>query len=164
MSSESPAILTPSIWNELEVWSKDFAPWQRLLLAAAIRFGTIPDTVLQQAYSLFLAEHGLGKVPDPYPNIPNSVTGRASESSGRTRLRRIHSPSGINRLPLSAELTFSDGMTVIYGGNGVGKSGFARILSNACFSRHQHPIYPDVFDDDASPNSDREHRNRRRWG
>lgn len=38
---------------------------------------------------------------------------------------------------------------MIYGANGVGKSGFARIMSNACFSRQQHPIYPDVFDDNA---------------
>jgi len=106
---------------------------------------------VEQAYSLLLAEYGLAKIPEPYPNIPGSVTGRVVETSGKTRLRRIHSPSGINRLPLSSELTFSDGMTIIYGGNGVGKSGFARILSNACFSRQQHPIYADIFDDSASP-------------
>jgi hypothetical protein len=29
------------------------------------------------------------------------------------------------------------------------KSGFARILSNACFSRQQHPIYSDIFADHA---------------
>ena len=34
----------------------------------------------------------------------------------------------------------------MYGGNGVGKSGFTRILSNVCFSRSQHPILPNVYD------------------
>jgi hypothetical protein len=153
MSDESPSS-TPvlrSIWDELEIWSKGFAPWQRLLLAAAVRSGVIPQGTLEQAYSLFLSEYVLAKVPEPYPSIPDSVTGRVLNSSGRARLRRIHSPSGINRLPFSSELTFSDGMTVIYGGNGVGKSGFARILSNACFNRQQHPIYSDIFDDAASP-------------
>ena len=154
MSSDSPSTVpvTRSIWEELELWSDNFTPWQRLLLAAAVRSGIIPNSTLAQVYSLLLAEHGLAKLPDPYPSIPRSVTGRAAKTSEKTRLRRIHSPSGINRLPSDAELTFSDGMTVIYGGNGVGKSGFARILSNACFSRYQHPIYPDIFDDAATPN------------
>jgi energy-coupling factor transporter ATP-binding protein EcfA2 len=147
-SSSAPVLR--SIWDELELWSKDFTPWQRLLLAAAVRSGVIPQGTLDQAYSLFLSEYGLANVPEPYPSIPGSVTGRVTNSSGKTRLRRIHSPSGINRLPFSSELEFSDGMTIIYGGNGVGKSGFARILSNACFSRQQHPIYSDIFDDSAS--------------
>jgi hypothetical protein len=138
-----------SIWEELEIWSRGFAPWQRLLLAAAIRSGNISAGTLDQAYSLFLAQHDLAKKPEPYPGIPISVTGRATKTSNRARLRRVHSCSGINRLPYSSQLTFSDGVTVIYGGNGVGKSGFARVLSNACFSRQQHPIYPDIFDDAA---------------
>lgn len=37
----------------------------------------------------------------------------------------------------------------MYGGNGVGKSGFTRILSNVCFSRTQHPILPNVYDEEA---------------
>jgi hypothetical protein len=151
MSGESPANapIPRSIWEELETWSKGFAPWQRLLLAAAVRSGTIPQSTLEQVYSLFLAKYDLAKIPEPYPDIPASVTGRVVNTSGKARLRRIHSPSGINRLPLSSELTFANGMTVIYGANGVGKSGFVRILSNACFSRQQHSIYPDIFDDAA---------------
>jgi hypothetical protein len=151
MNVDSPASITVprSIWEELETWSKGFAPWQCLLLAAAVRDGSIPRSTLEQVYSLFLSECDLAPNPDPYPNIPASVTGRIAESSGKIGLRRIHSPSGVNRLPLSSELTFSDGMTVIYGGNGVGKSAFARILSNVCFSRQQHPIYPDIFNDSA---------------
>lgn len=138
-----------SIWEELEIWSKGFASWQRLLLSGAVRHGTIPKSILDQAYTLFLADRGLAKLPDPMPDIPASVTGRQKNNSSRARMRRIHSPSGINQLPGSSELTFADGLTVVYGGNGVGKSGFARILSNACFSRQQHPIYPDVFDPNA---------------
>lgn len=138
-----------SIWEELEAWSMGFSDWQRVLLSGAVRHGTIPQAILDQAYHLLLVEHDLATPPDPMPEIPASVTGREKDSSAKLRLRRLHSPTGINRLPSSAELTFADGLTVIYGGNGVGKSGFARILSNVCFSRQQHPIYPDVFDENA---------------
>ena len=62
MSAESPTS-TPvrSIWEELETWSKGFAPWQRLLLAVAVRSGKIPQSTLEQAYALFLAEYDLAK-------------------------------------------------------------------------------------------------------
>jgi hypothetical protein len=149
MTDSSTIPAQPSIWDELETWSKSFAPWQRLLLSGAIRHGTIPQAVLDQAYALFLVDHGLAKSPDLMPDVPTSVTGREKDTTSRARLLRVHSPSGINQLPHSAALTFAEGLTVIYGGNGVGKSGFARILSNACFSRQQHPIYPDVFDENA---------------
>ncbi|MDE0507894.1 MAG: AAA family ATPase, partial [Gammaproteobacteria bacterium] len=59
---------------------------------------------------------------------------------------RISDLRAINALPATAELTFLPTLTVVYGGNGVGKSGFTRILSNVCFSRTQHPILPNVYD------------------
>jgi len=149
LSPEPPV----SIWQELERWSRSFAKWQKLLLASAVRNGVIPDAVIAQAYAVFLAEHGLGPMPDPEPEIPSSITGREHAGSARRLLKRVYSPSGVNRLPASSELSFASGLTVIYGGNGVGKSGFARILSNACFSRQRHPIYPDVFDSNAPTTS-----------
>jgi energy-coupling factor transporter ATP-binding protein EcfA2 len=139
----------PSIWQELERWSQGFANWQKLLLASAVRNGSIPSAAIDQAYAVFLAEHQLAPAPDPAPDIPASITGREHVGSVRRLLKRVYAPSGVNRLPHTSEISFASGLTVIYGANGVGKSGFARIMSNACFSRQQHPIYPDVFDANA---------------
>src|SRR5215470_3919748 len=67
------------------------------------------------------------------------------------RVNRVLKPctsfglQAINALPPSAALTFSRGLTVVYGCNGAGKSGFARILSNVCFSRARHQILPNVY-------------------
>jgi hypothetical protein len=135
-----------SIWQELERWSQGLAVWQKLLLAAAVRNGVISDATLAQSYSAFLAECQLAPPLEPAPELPATITGREQAGGAPRRLHRLYSPSGVNRLPVTAELSFAEGLTVIYGGNGVGKSGFARVLSNACFSRQQHPIYPDVFD------------------
>lgn len=154
-ASEPTASVTasPSIWQELERWSSGLADWQKLLIATAVRSGVIPDAVIDQAYRILLVEHGLAPKPDIAFEIPSSMTGRDHAGSVRRRLHRIHTPVGVNRLPSTAELTFADGLTVVYGGNGVGKSGFARVLSNACFSRQRHPIYADVFDDAAPETS-----------
>jgi energy-coupling factor transporter ATP-binding protein EcfA2 len=48
-----------------------------------------------------------------------------------------------------AHVTFGPQLTVIYGHNGAGKSGLARILSCACFSRSSPRIIRNIYDDNA---------------
>jgi hypothetical protein len=140
----------PTVWDELETWAKDFVPWQRLLLAYAIRYGALSAGQIEQVYSIFLHGFGLGNEPNPKVEVPATITGKVSGlASQKPRLLRIHDVSGVNALTPSAELIFSPQLTLIYGGNGAGKSGFARILTNVCFSRTRHAIIPDIYDDTA---------------
>ena len=54
----------------------------------------------------------------------------------------------VNQIPKDYSLTFSEtGMTVIYGGNGSGKSGYARVMKRACRARDQsETIHPNAND------------------
>ncbi|RXV67313.1 hypothetical protein D1006_18685 [Burkholderia stabilis] len=54
----------------------------------------------------------------------------------------------LNRLAKGQVLTFAaTGLTVIFGGNGSGKSGYARALKRACRARDQiEPVHPDASD------------------
>src|SRR5690606_7526643 len=57
---------------------------------------------------------------------------------------------GVNALADDQELAFAhDGLTVIYGNNGSGKSGYARLLKGMVSARHSSPVLPDVFKTDA---------------
>lgn len=142
---------TTTIWDELETWAKDFSPWQRLSLAWTIRYGVLTGAQIDQIYAVFLHGYGLADEPDPKIDIPSTITGKAGGlASQKPRLARIHDVSGVNALAASAELTFSPQLTLIYGGNGAGKSGFARILTNVCFSRTRHEILPNIYDETAA--------------
>ena len=139
-----------TIWHELDIWARDFETWQRFVLANAVRLGPLTDEQIDQAYSLFLHDNNLGNVPDPMIEIPAAITGRpAAAAPTPIWLTRIGDLRAINALPAAAELNFSPSLTVVYGGNGVGKSGFTRILSNVCFSRTQHPILPNIYDEES---------------
>ena len=55
---------------------------------------------------------------------------------------------GVNRLPSGQKITFgqSPGLTIIYGDNGTGKSGYVRVIKKACRTRGALPIIrPDAF-------------------
>src|SRR6266496_351262 len=123
-----------NVWQELERWARGFASWQKLSLGLDIRHGALNETQINEVYTVFLHDSGLGE--DPGIAIPAAITGRpASGALAPIRLTRIDNLRDVNALPESATLTFSPGLTVIYGGNGTGKSGFARLLANVCFSR-----------------------------
>jgi len=69
---------------------------------------------------------------------------------GEVYLRQIHGVSHVNALAPDQRLTLRRvGMTIIYGDNGSGKSGYARILKKACRARmpsRSEDIIPDIYD------------------
>ena len=139
-----------TIWGQLDSWAQGFRPWQRFVLANAVRIGRLTDEQIDRAYQVFLQDHGLAEASDPPIEVPVAISGRPAEAAPMPIwLRRVGDLRAINALPAGGELTFSPALTVVYGGNGVGKSGYTRILSNVCFSRTQHPILPNVYEEDA---------------
>lgn len=52
----------------------------------------------------------------------------------------------VNQLAPDQTLSFAaKGITVVYGDNGAGKSGYARLLKRACRARHSEVILPNVY-------------------
>lgn len=65
-------------------------------------------------------------------------------------LKSITANRGVNALAPESEINFAtSGLTIVYGKNGSGKSGFSRIVRNASTSRSgAETILPNVFEDD----------------
>lgn len=62
------------------------------------------------------------------------------------RVVALRGLSNVNRLASGQELTFEpNGLTVVFGNNGSGKSGYARVIRSMVRTRHHADILPDVF-------------------
>ncbi len=138
-----------SIWQELTNWGKSLPEWQRFIVSHAVRDGTLTPERVDDAYRLFLRQGALDNGDETLPELPTSVTGRGMpDTGGPFTLKEITSLTDVNAIPESSSLKFGDGLTVVYGHNGAGKSGFARILAAACFSRSEPRIIGNIYDDD----------------
>lgn len=68
------------------------------------------------------------------------------EAAEAVNISKLSNIAHVNNLAADQALGFSDkGVTVIYGGNGSGKSGYTRILKSACRARHRDRILTNVF-------------------
>src|ERR1700723_558323 len=87
--------------------------------------------------------HGLAEPKDTVPlakeHVPDATTAAAHIS-----LVSIFHHRGVNALAEDQTLKFSSGLTVVYGDNGAGKTGYIRILKNACRARGPEKILGNV--------------------
>jgi len=62
-------------------------------------------------------------------------------------LTSLHTLVDVGKIPSDQALTFQlQGLTIIYGGNGAGKSGYARVLKQACRARSPGTVYANAYD------------------
>lgn len=68
------------------------------------------------------------------------------------RINKVCDVSGVNAIQTGASLTFGNtNLAVVYGANGTGKTGFSRLLKQACGSRAKDELLGDVFANDITP-------------
>lgn len=133
-----------TVWQALDAWAKDLSSWQQLIIGRATSNGRLSNEQIEEAYQLFLASQELS---DRAANAA-APTISARSDDGQTKplcLVRVDGLAGINALPDGSALTFDPRLTVVYGRNGAGKSGFARLFANACFSRLKPKIMSNIY-------------------
>lgn len=145
---------SPSIWTLLDGWSKTLLPWQQYILTKAIHCRRLTDEQINTAYQYFLSDNKLqDQLPENIEAI-EPVVARPSEAlSGNLLLVGVANLRGINALPSGSGLTFGPQLTLVYGRNGAGKSGYVRLLANACFCRYRPDILPDIYAEVKQPPS-----------
>ena len=134
---------------DLLVWSATRAAWQRDALRRLVENGSLSAGDIDELLELCL---------DPtLPHEPVSVAHLSSQSTigEPISILRIENPTGINALASDQKLEFAkDGLSIVYGDNGSGKSGYVRILKHACRSRDRSgKILRDVEGANTTPQS-----------
>lgn len=135
----------PSIWTLLEGWFKALRPWQRYVLGKAVRHRKLSDEQIQTAYQYFLHDHKLlGELSKDIDPIEAVQARPVDALPADLLMSSVSEVQGVNALPAGTGLTFGPKLTLIYGRNGAGKSGYVRLLANACFCRYRPELIADI--------------------
>ena len=144
------------VTSEIIEWSKELMPWQRMILGHLLANGELTEPVKSEIFKRAKIDYGFEKSDQPLPDIDLEIdTSLLSESTQLPiRLTAINSLQGANALRSGQELKFGDQLTVVYGENSSGKSGYARVLKKACSAKAVEDILPNVYSEsDSEPAS-----------
>lgn len=132
-------------------WAEeDLLEWQsdavrRLLLQEELSEGD-KDELLRMIKERHDIKDDAHTAPKPKPLKKGDVSG-SPQTTEKVILKDLHDLKNVNAIPDGSGLTFGhSGLTVIYGENGSGKSGYARVLKKACNARDtKEKLLPNVY-------------------
>jgi energy-coupling factor transporter ATP-binding protein EcfA2 len=135
----------------LETEVKKFADglpyWAKFLAEKILSGNAISDNEIDTSYS-YLLEHLKLKDETEQPEISIDYN---PENSGNYKtdllLTKLENVEGVNALTENQTIEFSPNLTIIYGANGSGKSGYVRLLKNVFYSKAPENILPNVHID-----------------
>lgn len=125
-------------------WAESQGDWARILVQLIVgKEDDLNEEEKKLVYAWFL--NGIGQQPHP----PEFKIKRPSFSATTSdiELCAVTGVSGVNRLASEQTLAFGKNITIIYGENGSGKTGYGRILKQlgSCYDR-ETKILPNVMD------------------
>ena len=133
------------VLKEILDWSQsqDRPAWQRDALRRLVSKGELSKDDIRELGEICKSAYGLTEQQDTIPltrvHIPEDATGSAPVT-----LQSIFHHRGVNALAEGQTLKFASGLTLVYGDNAAGKTGYIRILKSACRARGKEDILGNV--------------------
>lgn len=138
------------VLKEILTWSQERPLWQRDALRRLIQKGILNDHDYNELIDLCKAEHGLAASAkaDPISEAHVSVKSATAKS---VKLISLTHHDGVNALAQNQTVRFGSGLTIVYGQNAAGKSGYTRVLKRACRARGSEDVLSNVLSETVPP-------------
>jgi hypothetical protein len=133
---------------EVLEWSAKQPAWQRDALRRLFTAGGLSGTDLEDLLDLCKAGHGLSN-PRAVRSLAREHVAIKEAGAAPVALISVTHHTGVNALAPEQTVGFGPSLTIVYGQNAAGKSGYTRILKRACRSRSTEEILGNVLSDDA---------------
>lgn len=138
-----------SVLQEILEWSRDRPRWQRDALRRLVLNGELSPKDVTELADVCKGDHGLLDKKEIWALSKEHVPAQGNASA--VSLESIFHQQGVNALSENQTLKFAPGLTIVYGDNGAGKTGYIRILKQACRAREREEILGNVVSGAAPP-------------
>jgi hypothetical protein len=135
--------------ESIENWLSNKPFWEQFVWKINLEKDSLTDEDIEQCYQ-YLSEH-LGLI-EPFTgkrsviSFKNEIISIQEDPVNvkKIKIREVKDFIDVNALSENCSIKVGPNLTLAYGGNGSGKSGIGRLLGNACFSRGEREILPNI--------------------
>src|SRR3989339_332214 len=118
--------------------------WGKYLCSEILAGNEIKDSIIDTSYSYLLENLGLQEETDK-PELSISYNPNASNDfKENLSFVSMTNVEGVNALTENQTIELTPNLTIIYGANGAGKSGYVRLLKNVFYSKDKGNILPNI--------------------
>lgn len=134
--------MTINIRQQIVDWLHTKPFWQQCAAEFILRNNEITTAVVSQLKELIKSEEGQSTDTD----VDFSFFHGYSENKDFANIHSISDVTGIDNISSYRPLEFGPNMTVVYGHNGSGKSGYTRILKKLCGHPSAAELRPNIYE------------------
>ena len=132
------------IEDEIVKWVKKQPYWLQIIANSIFKGDKLDSKSLDKIYILFKQEFRLEKKPLVKSNLDFLISKVLNENFIKGKWESISNVKGVNALKEGESLHIGKQVTLVYGENGSGKSGYIRLLNNAFVSRGDKNILANI--------------------
>lgn len=143
--------MSNQIFQEILKWSADLQPWQNEAIRRMLQKGVLSPSDKEELFSLAQVCYGLVPPGDKIDFMLKAEDFPSPTCAGeKIKLHSVGKLVSVNMLKPDEHISVGSQLTVVYGENGSGKSGYARVMKKAFRARAVEPILPNVYDSAAT--------------
>jgi len=131
------------VLQEILTWSADRPTSQRDALRRLVVNGELSEDDIRALAEICKGDHGLAEKAE-VKRLAKEHVHDGEATTAAVSLESIFHHKGVNALAEDQTLKFAPGLTIVYGDNGAGKTGYIRILKQACRARGPEQILGNV--------------------
>ncbi len=143
------------IVNKIIEWLKDQEYWKQYVGYNILCENSDNEDFIKKSYKYYLKAVGLNSEDVEEELLNYDALQIINDFVQDFKLCKIANVVGVNNLKANQTLPIGENLTIVYGENGAGKSGYIRLLNNAFVSKGDKEIIPNVYsDENCSPNAE----------
>lgn len=132
----------------LETEVKKFADglpyWAKFICSEILSGNELTEEIYDSAFSYLLEELDLKEKSDRLELSISYNPNASDDFKANIIFNSLSNIEGVNALAENQSIELTENLTIIYGSNGAGKSGYVRLLKNVFYSKDREPILENI--------------------
>ncbi len=133
----------PAVIDQIREWASELKYWEQSALEKIARGNKLSEDDFRDLLSDLMMDAGLEEM-EARPKLSFPIEASTATPQPKVRLERLFNLKNVNALPEGQEIRFGPQLTLIFGDNGAGKTGYARPLGCAAFARGERDVLPNA--------------------